>query len=196
MSFAIIEADGGSLYRQAQQAGVDSARTAPGSKFEVSMSEYVIQNREDLIEALRSRKEQLGLSNAFVEAQLHMADGGCDKVLGPSQVKGMSSTVLLDMIELLGAQLVIRIDAETEARMQKRWERRNEARVRPHRRLSKELLELARAQIFKELSARGNEARRAKVSSKARSRIARSAALCRWKHRAVKVASASEGVSA
>ena len=32
-------------------------------------------------------------------------DGGCDKVLGPSQVKGMSILVMLDMIELFGARL-------------------------------------------------------------------------------------------
>ena len=36
-------------------------------------AEHVIRNRDDLIETLRSRKEQLGLSNAFVEAQLQMA---------------------------------------------------------------------------------------------------------------------------
>jgi hypothetical protein len=138
------------------------------------------------------------LSNAFVEAQLQMADGGCDKVLGPSQVKGMSILVMLDMIELFGARLVIQVNAETEAKMQGRWERRNERLTRPHRRFSKELLSLARAQIFQELSARGNKARKAKLPPEARSNIARVAAHSRWqRHRVVaKAGSVLEGAEA
>jgi hypothetical protein len=103
-------------------------------------TEHVIHNRLDLAEALRSRKEQLGLSNAFVEAQLQMTDGGCDKVLGPTQAKGMSILVMLDMIELFGARLVIQVNAETEARMRQRWERREERNVRPQKRLSRKLM--------------------------------------------------------
>jgi hypothetical protein len=159
-------------------------------------AELVIENREQLIEALRSRKEFLQLSNAFVEAQLQMSDGGCDKILGPSQVKGFGVAVMFDLIKLFGARLVIRVDAESEAQMQRRWERRDERAVRPQRRLSKELLAIARKQFFQELSARGNEARRTKVSAKARSRIARAAATCRWKHTAAKAASAATGASA
>jgi hypothetical protein len=55
----------------------------------------VIENRDQLVEALRSRKELLGLSNAYVEAQLLIANGGCDKVLGPSQTIGFSVAVIL-----------------------------------------------------------------------------------------------------
>jgi hypothetical protein len=148
------------------------------------MGEYVIRNRDDLIEALRSRKDELGLSNGFVEGQLLMADGHCDKLLGRTQRKGMSIPVLLDIVELLGGRLVIQADAETEARMQARYERRDAKKVHPPRRLSERLMEIARKQFYQELSARGNAARRAKVSAKARSRIARAAATSRWKHRA------------
>jgi hypothetical protein len=154
------------------------------------MSKYVIHNRFDLVEALRSRKEESGLSNVYIETQLQMADGGADKVLGPSMNKGMSLSVLFDVIELFGCRLVIQPDPEIEARMQNRWVRRDERQVRPQRRPSKELLAITRKLIFQELSKRGNEARMAKVSSKARSRIARAAATCRWKHRA------SEGAQA
>jgi hypothetical protein len=154
-------------------------------------AEHVIRNRDDLVDTLRSRKEQLGLSNAFVEAQLQMADGGCDKVLGPSQIKGMSILVMLDMIELFGARLVIQVNAETEAKMQGRWERRNERLTRPHRRFSKELLALARSQLFAELGKRGGARRAASLTAKQRSEIARSGAMAR--HRVV--ASASEGAS-
>jgi hypothetical protein len=154
------------------------------------MSEHVIRNRDELLEALRSRKEQLGLSNAFIEHQLHMANGYCDQLIGPTRRRGMTVAVLLDMVELLGCRLEMPPDAEVEARMQARYERRDAGKVRPPRRLSERLMEVARKQFYQELSARGNAARRAKISAKARSRIARVAATCRWKHRA------SEGVQA
>jgi hypothetical protein len=161
-------------------------------------AELVIENREQLIEALRSRKELLGLSNAFVEAQLHMADGGCDKVLGPSQAKGFGVAVMLDMIELFGGRLVIQVTPETEARMQRRWERRDERAVRPQNRLSKKLMQIASAQFYQRLSRLGNEARKVKLPPEARSNIARAAALSRWKQRraAAKAASAAEGAQA
>jgi hypothetical protein len=150
---------------------------------------HAIRTRNDLVEFLRARKEQLGLSNAFVETQMQMTDGGCDKVLGPTQAKGMSVPVMLDMIELFGARLVIQVDAESEARMCDRYERRNEAQVRPQARFSKKLLAAARKQIFRELSRRGNEARQAKLSAKSRSRIASAAATFRGKQRRAAVAS-------
>jgi hypothetical protein len=154
------------------------------------MSEYVIRSADDLVEAFRIRKAQLGISNETVEDALLLAHGVCDKYLGPSRTKGLSATKIEDLMTLFGVELVMRVNPDLEAKMQDRWQRRGEQWVRPQRRLSKELLAVARTQIYKELSALGNEARRAKVSSKARSRIARAAATCRWKHRA------SEGAQA
>jgi hypothetical protein len=34
-----------------------------------------------------------------------MADGGCDKVLGPTEAKGLSLSVMFDILELFGAKL-------------------------------------------------------------------------------------------
>jgi hypothetical protein len=157
------------------------------------VTEAVIRSADDLVEAFRARKTQRGLSNGTVEAQLLWADGICDKYLGPSRTLQLTAAVIEDFMTLLGVELVMRVNPELEARICARLERRDERQVRPQRRLSKELLAIARAQIFKELSERGNEARRAKVSPKARSRIARAAATCRWKHRR---ASTSEGAQA
>jgi hypothetical protein len=157
------------------------------------VTEAVIRCADDLVEAFRARKTQRGFSNETVEAMLLMSAGMCDKFLGPNRTLQLNAVVIEDLMTLFGVELVMRINPE--ARMCARLERRDERQVRPHRRLSKELLALARAQIFKELSAHGNEARKTKVSSKARSRIARTAALCRWKHRRA-AASTSEGARA
>jgi hypothetical protein len=156
-------------------------------------AEQVIRCADDLVEAFRARKTQLGLSNAAIEERLLMASGTCDKYLGPSRTLQLTAPVIEDFMTLFSIEFVMRVNPELEAKMSGRLERRDERQVRPQRRLSKELLALARTQIFKELSARGNEARRAKVSSKVRSRIARAAATCRWKHRR---ASTSEGAQA
>jgi hypothetical protein len=158
----------------------------------------VIRNRCDLIEVLRARKEQLGLSNVYIETQLQMADGGADKVLGPSTVRGMSLSVMFDIVELFGCRLVIQPDPELEAKMQNRWARRDERSVRQQARLSRQLLEIANKQFYTRLSRLGNEARKAKLPPEARSNIARAAAISRWqRHRAaVKAASASEGARA
>jgi hypothetical protein len=163
----------------------------------MSVSEYVIRNRDDLVEALRSRKDELNLSNSFVEHQLQMSDGHCDKLLGPTQRKGMSIPVLFDMIELFGLSLVLRIDAVTEARMRDRWERRDPGKVHPPRRLSVHLMRIAKAQLYSGLSKLGNEARKVKLPREARSSIARAAALSRWqRHRAAVKAAVSEGTQA
>jgi hypothetical protein len=182
----------------------------------VPIADLVIENRDQLVEALRSRKGQLGLSNAFVEAQLHMTSGGCDKVLGPSQIKGFSLAVMFDLVELFGARLVLRFDAEAEARMQARWERRDERRVRRQKRVSKELLELARphlmralgksggakraasipASLASKIGRRAGRARMQQLTREQRSALVRTAAQARWQQHAVKAASISEGASA
>jgi hypothetical protein len=157
------------------------------------MSEIIIRSSDDLVEAFRARKEQLGLSNAEVEAQLLLAGGVYDKYLGPSRTKQLLPQLVDDLMTLFGVELVLRVP-ELEAKMSARLERRDERAVRPHRRLSKKLLELARAQLMRELSSRGNEARNAKLPREARSSIARAAATSRWRrHRAArKSASLSE----
>jgi hypothetical protein len=47
----------------------------------MARAEHIIRNRDDLVELLRARKAQIGLSNAYVEHALHMGAGGCDKLL-------------------------------------------------------------------------------------------------------------------
>jgi hypothetical protein len=78
-------------------------------------AQFVLRNRDGLVEVLRARKAQLALSNAFVEAQLQMADSGCDKILGPYPAKGISVPVMFDLVELFGCRLVLQVDPEMEA---------------------------------------------------------------------------------
>jgi hypothetical protein len=61
-------------------------------------AEHVIRNSDDMVEAFRSRKEQLGLFNETVDAQLLIGAGACDKYLGPSQVKRLSAHLIGDLM--------------------------------------------------------------------------------------------------
>jgi hypothetical protein len=156
---------------------------------------HVIGNRDDLVEVLRARKAQIGLSNAYVEHALHMGAGGCDKPLGPSRTKSLSLLVAFDLVELFGGRLVFQIDAALEARMRNRWERRSERNVRQGKRVSRKIMALAQQVFFKRLSKLGNDARKVKLPPEVRSDIARAAATSRWRiHRAaVKARAVAEG---
>jgi hypothetical protein len=157
--------------------------------------EYLIRSADDLVEAFRARKVQMGISNETVERQLLMGEHACDKYLGPSRTKQLSARLIEELMTLLGVELVMRVNPE---QTQVRYEQRDERQVRPQRRLSKELMKIATTQHYTRLSRLGNEARKVKLPAEARSRIARAAAISRWqRHRAaVKAASASEGAQA
>jgi hypothetical protein len=81
--------------------------------------------------------------------------------------------------------LVFEVDAETEARMRAKWERRDAGKVHPSRRVSKAILARAAPLLFAALGKAGGAARAARLSAKQRKKIARTAALSRWRlHRA------------
>jgi hypothetical protein len=156
-----------------------------------------IATRDELVEVLRARKAELGLSNAFIEQALHMTDGGCDKILGPSRTKGMSVYVMFDLVELLGGRLVFQVDPATEARMRNRWERRAEGQAHGRGRISRALMERAKPLLFAALGKAGGINRARSLTAKQRREIARTAALSRWRlHRAAVKARAVAEISA
>jgi hypothetical protein len=162
------------------------------------VTEFVIRCTDDLVEAFRARKEQLGLSNAAIEEQLLMATGTCDKYLGPSRTLQLNAVAIEALMTLFGVELVMPVNPELEARMCARLERRDERQVRPQSRLSRQLMEVANKQFYARLSKLGNEARKAKLPPEARKRIAPAAAISRWQRHcaAVKAASIPEGAQA
>jgi hypothetical protein len=96
--------------------------------------------------------------------------------------------------------------------MATRWERRDERAVRSQKRISKELLKLAKPLLFAELGRSGGKARAASISAtlaskigrkagrarmrrltpEQRSEFGRAAALSRWNRAAAKAASTPE----
>ena len=107
--------------------------------------------------------------------------GHCDKILGPSRSKGLSAMTLDVMLGVLALKLVVVEDPDAAARMVDRWGIRSKAHVRANaHRVSKKVLESAKPVIFRELSAKAAEGRKA-IPPERRSEIARRAAQSRWK---------------
>jgi hypothetical protein len=161
-------------------------------------AKMIIRSADDLVEAFRVRKAQLGISNAEIEAQLLWSDGMADKFLGPSRTLQLTAPVIEDLMSLFAIEFTMQINRDLDAKRRGRLQRRDERQVRPQSRLSRQLMEVANRQLYARLSQLGNEARKAKLPPEARQRIARAAARARWqRHRAAAEAAAvSEGTQA
>jgi hypothetical protein len=142
-----------------------------------------IRCHDDLVDYIRARKEELGLSHEFIEEKCLMTKGHVDKLLGPSKEKGLSRFTVDYFFEILAFELLPRPNPLKEAEMRPRWEGRDETQVRTGgpRRISKTLLELAKPVIYRAFSQLGNEARMRMLPAEHRSAIARKAALARWR---------------
>ncbi len=161
-------------------------------------AKHVIRCSDDLVEAFRARKAQLGISNETIDEQLLIGSGNTSHYLGPSRRKKLAADLLGDLMTFFGVELTMRVNPELEAKMRDRYVPRDERSVRQQSRLSRRMLEVARSQLFSELGKRGAAHRAKCLTAKQRSNIARAAAASRWqRHRAaVKAASASEGAQA
>jgi hypothetical protein len=147
----------------------------------------VARDYVELVDLLRERKAELGLSDAFVEEQCLMGAGSYTKYLGRAPIKNLTGSKLGDILAVLGCRLRLEPDPDQEERMRARWERRDAGKVHaPRRRVSKALMEVARPLVLEAMARAGGEARARKLTGTQRSEAARTAALARWRlHRAV-----------
>jgi hypothetical protein len=156
------------------------------------MSENIARCYVELVDLLRERKAELGLSDEFLEAQCLMAAGSATKYLGRCPVKTISGK-LGDFLEVLALQIRVEPNPEAEARMRSRWEGRDAGKVHPpKRRVSKALMEVARPLVISAMAKAGNEAKMRMLRPEHRTEIARKAANARWRlHRAAAKARAA-----
>lgn len=145
---------------------------------------------DDLIEALRKRKDELGLSNEFLDEWSGRAQGYWTHVLGPSRHKALSMSAFSDLAAMFGFRLELVLDMDAVRKMEAHWEKREgNYRSKAYRfvpaRLSTTILDRAKPMILGALSksgaSKGGKARAAKLSKQRRSQIARKAARARWR---------------
>lgn len=143
----------------------------------------VIRCYDDLVDCFKARKEELGLSNEFMDTHCVIVPGHTDKALGPARIKGMGRQTMNKFFEMLAIQFVPQPDADQEARMRPVWEGREHWNVRVSKRVSKPMLELARPIVAQQFAHDGGVARAACLQASKRSAIARKGGLARARAR-------------
>jgi hypothetical protein len=153
-----------------------------------------VRSYPELVEAFRTIKARLGLSNDWCDQACDWAGGFTDKVLGPTQNKNISPLTFSMLCQIFAVKFTMEIDMDAVRKMEATWQKRAERNVRiVESRISQKLIERAKPHVFSEMGKRGGPARAACLTDKHRSKIARKAAKSRWKkHRKSRcVASAS-----
>jgi hypothetical protein len=115
----------------------------------------IIRSHDDLADYLHFRRNQLGLSNEALEQLCGMTKGHVDKLMGPARVKTLSKYTLDCLLAALAIQLIPEPDLAGEAKMQGRWERRDEVQVRTVGRVSDVVMQRVRPHLFAALGRAG-----------------------------------------
>lgn len=157
-----------------------------------------ISSYPELVEAFRTIKARLGLSNVWCDETCDFADGVTDKLLGPTQAKSIGPLAFSMFCQIFAVKFTMQVDIEAVRKMEAHWEQREAGKVAfPESRMSIKLLERAKPIICRENGRKGGlkahasgAAKRAcrkggkmcmrKMSKKERAAFARLAAEARW----------------
>lgn len=146
--------------------------TAPGSS---------IRSYDDLIDAFRARKAEIGLSNEECERLGGVTKGHIDKMIGPSRIRNLTPMMFDLFCEMFAIEFHMKPNIEAAERMESRWERRDVSRVHVDTHtIGKALIERVKPALFKEIAARLTEGRK-RIKPSTRRRLARQAIRARWK---------------
>lgn len=160
-----------------------------------------VRDHDELVDALRARKDALGLSDKFVDDTCFDTPGHTNQVLGPSRKKNLGRKSLDGLLITLGCALVLVEDPERIAFMESQWEARVAHKIHfPQHRVSKSVVKRARPVVLRsygaiggqvrafllspkqvsKISTEGARARAKKLTKRRRSEIARKAVNARW----------------
>jgi hypothetical protein len=133
----------------------------------------VCRNHGEIVDALRARKDELGLSDSFVDDIGGFAHGHVGKIIGPSRLKGLGRSTIDRLLNVLGVSLLVVVDDEKMRQLKKRHERRAGMYVSENGRVAKLAIKRARPAVLKALGQLGGHARSQALDGKRRSEIAR-----------------------
>jgi hypothetical protein len=134
----------------------------------------------ELLDVMRKRQLELGLSNELVDHIACLSQGHCDKLLGPGRQRGLSQLSLDALMGALAVRLIIAEDPERAAQMRPRWEGKDASQVRMPARIAKDLIARVRPAVLRDLGRRAGQARWRGIDPKLRSRLMRELARLRW----------------
>jgi hypothetical protein len=139
----------------------------------------------ELLDRLRARQVEIGISNQNLDALCGFAAGQIDKYLGPSRSRSNPGIeAVICMMDALGLSADLHVDAQKVARMRERWDARRKAAVRAQpSRISREMVKRARPLVLNELRSKGGKARWADITAEQRSFAMLAVVAVRWNRR-------------
>lgn len=138
------------------------------------------RTHDELVDILAARKDELGLSNAFIDEYWSYAAGMTDKYLGPTRVKTLGRQSLDDLCMVLGVSLVVVVDPDKLRQMEAQWEKRKPGYAHSPR-ISKKAMKRVRPIVWEETGRLGGMVTAHMRTPAQRSQSARRAAKARWK---------------
>lgn len=139
----------------------------------------IVTSYDELIEAIRRRAVERGVSHNQLDELAGLPTGYCGKVLGPSQVKKLGPLSMSVMLQALGLALVVVEDPVSLARVADRHGGRDadQARAANH---SSPAGKAMMSRVFKHFAKLGGRARMRKMTKAQRSDHGRRAINARW----------------
>jgi hypothetical protein len=140
---------------------------------------------DGLIEVLRERAANIGLSYGTIDGLCEFAEGQAGKYLADARARQLTIAPLLKIAEVLAIKGLFVEDAELKRRMQPMWEMRDAAKAHARRRAPIGDVTLRRflPTIAAEMGRRGAANRNAALTPETRRALARAAARARWQSR-------------
>jgi hypothetical protein len=140
----------------------------------------VLRSADDILAAMRARKESLGLSDALVDDLARFGGGRWSKAFGPSVEKIPNVVTLMRFADALGVSFIMVQDEAKTRRMQPRWQRRVEHSMRPARRVASAAIRRALPHAQTLLGIAGGKARWKNIAPADRRARMRALAMKRW----------------
>jgi hypothetical protein len=140
---------------------------------------------DGLVEALRARVADVGLSYRILEELAGMPEGGVAKYLADVRVRRLSIESLLQITEAIGVRAIFVTDETLLRKMRPLYEKRDDTRVHARRRAPLGPITLRRVMspVAAEMGKRGAASRNARLGPELRRKLAQAAARARWQGR-------------
>lgn len=140
-------------------AAASAPEAAPAPSGEPPVLPRVISTGDELVDLIRRRRDELGITHETIDHLTGWASGYASKLLSPEPMKGLgkqSLSLVLDALALGIARIEFVEDPTVAARMRPRWLRRKRPQMRP-RRTSGALLAERQQQMLKSTSEDTND---------------------------------------
>jgi hypothetical protein len=154
-----------------------SATPLPAGQVHMDVLPTRVSHYGQLLDVVRWRKDELAVSNEWIDAVAGLAPGTASKILAPVPTKRMGALWLFLIFGALGLGVAVCEDADALGRVRSRLERRTERNVRVRSSLRMCVMD---GDFIRFRGRKGGLARAARMSDRQRSKAARHAARARW----------------